>query len=125
VRQSLGDDAVEGRGQEEIALNAARVWCDAAAFDDALDAGRPDEAMARGRMRPMDHVRRRKPITAADAGPRVPSGPTRRARPEARERRESAARAAPAAGSSRRAPLEVRRVLVVPASSARSISISV
>lgn len=46
VRQSLGDDAVEGRGQEEIALNAERVWCDAAAFDDALDAGRPDEAMA-------------------------------------------------------------------------------
>ena len=46
VRQSLGDDVVLGRGQEEVELNRARVWCDAVAFEAALDGGRPDEAMA-------------------------------------------------------------------------------
>lgn len=46
VRQSLGEDVVQGRGQEEVELNRARVWCDVVAFEEALDGGRPDEAMA-------------------------------------------------------------------------------
>ena len=33
------------RGSEELALNRDRVWCDVVAVEDALDAGRPEDAL--------------------------------------------------------------------------------
>jgi len=38
ARQSLGEDAIIGRGDEELALNRDLVWCDACAFVDAASA---------------------------------------------------------------------------------------
>ncbi|HKG93747.1 MAG TPA: bacterial transcriptional activator domain-containing protein, partial [Gemmatimonadaceae bacterium] len=35
-----------GRGDEEVGVDFAAVWCDAREFERALDAGRPDEALA-------------------------------------------------------------------------------
>jgi len=46
LRASLGADAILSRGSEEIAVDRERVWCDVVAFDDALDAGRPEDALA-------------------------------------------------------------------------------
>src|SRR3989442_11531422 len=46
LRQALGDDALAGRGDEELALAEGRVWCDAVEFERALDNGRPSEALA-------------------------------------------------------------------------------
>jgi DNA-binding SARP family transcriptional activator len=37
LRRELGDGVVLSRGAEELGLNFERLWCDAAAFDDALD----------------------------------------------------------------------------------------
>ena len=37
VRRSLGSDAVVSRGNEELGMNPERLWCDAVAFDEALD----------------------------------------------------------------------------------------
>src|SRR5215212_10529857 len=34
LRRSLGDDVVEGRGDEEVGVAEERLWCDAAAFAD-------------------------------------------------------------------------------------------
>lgn len=45
LRQTLGDDAVVGRGDEELRLDAARVWCDAVAFDAAHAEGRHARAL--------------------------------------------------------------------------------
>ena len=45
LRSRLGDVFVS-RGNDEVALDAAAVWCDAAAFEDLLDSGRADEALA-------------------------------------------------------------------------------
>jgi DNA-binding SARP family transcriptional activator/TolB-like protein len=39
LRQELGENIVEVRGDEEVALNAALVSCDAAAFADAVESG--------------------------------------------------------------------------------------
>ncbi|UCG84898.1 MAG: hypothetical protein JSW71_13210 [Gemmatimonadota bacterium] len=39
IRQELGEDVVEVRGDEEIALNPAVVSCDAVAFADAVESG--------------------------------------------------------------------------------------
>ena len=44
LRQALGDSAIEGRGDEEIAAGPD-VWCDAAAFDAAIAAGRLEDAL--------------------------------------------------------------------------------
>jgi DNA-binding SARP family transcriptional activator/TolB-like protein len=38
LRRALGDDAVVGLGDEELGLSAARIWCDAAAVGQAIDA---------------------------------------------------------------------------------------
>jgi DNA-binding SARP family transcriptional activator len=38
LRASLGEDAIIGRGDEELALNSDRLWCDAWAMRDALEA---------------------------------------------------------------------------------------
>jgi serine/threonine-protein kinase len=36
IRQALGDDALISRGDEEIAVNRAAIWCDAIEFDAAI-----------------------------------------------------------------------------------------
>lgn len=46
LRTALGEDAVLSRGDGDVALNGDAVWCDVTAFEAALDAGRPGEAMA-------------------------------------------------------------------------------
>jgi serine/threonine-protein kinase len=46
LRRQLGDDAFLGLGNDEVALNPQALWCDAAAFEATLDAGRPEEAVA-------------------------------------------------------------------------------
>src|SRR3989442_1118147 len=46
LRQALGDDALAGRGDEELALGEGRVWCDAVEFERALDDRRPGDALA-------------------------------------------------------------------------------
>lgn len=45
LRSRFGDVFVSG-GKDEVAIDPAAVWCDAAAFEDLLDAGRADEALA-------------------------------------------------------------------------------
>lgn len=45
LRQALGEAVIEGRGDEEVAVNAETLWCDAAAFDAAIAAGRLEEAL--------------------------------------------------------------------------------
>ena len=46
LRASLGEPAISPRGDGTIELNGAVVWCDAVAFEAALDGGRADEALA-------------------------------------------------------------------------------
>jgi serine/threonine-protein kinase len=43
LRRHLGEKAVVGRGEEELALGD-EVWCDAVAFERAASEDRPDEA---------------------------------------------------------------------------------
>lgn len=45
LRTALGDEAIVSQGDGAVGLNAETVWCDAAAFEAALDAGRPREAL--------------------------------------------------------------------------------
>lgn len=45
LRRSLGDDVVLGRGDREVGLDADVFWCDAAAFDAAVDEGRHEDAL--------------------------------------------------------------------------------
>lgn len=45
LRRSLGDGAIESRGDEEIRLGDQSVWCDALAFDVAVDGARHTEAL--------------------------------------------------------------------------------
>lgn len=58
VRSVLGADAVIGRGDEELALSGDVVWCDAAAFTAAADAGMLAEALNlyRGDLMPGFHL---------------------------------------------------------------------
>ena len=46
LRRSLGEHTLLGRGDEEVGLAADRFWCDVAAFEDALQAGRAEEALS-------------------------------------------------------------------------------
>ena len=46
LRQALGPDVFVRRGGEDVGIDQARFWCDAAAFHEALEAGRPAEALA-------------------------------------------------------------------------------
>jgi serine/threonine-protein kinase len=39
IRQSLGDDVLLVRGDDEVAINRDRLWCDAPAFNEAVAAG--------------------------------------------------------------------------------------
>jgi serine/threonine-protein kinase len=45
LRQSLGDDVVVNRGDEEVGLAEGAIWCDAAVFQQALHAGELEEAV--------------------------------------------------------------------------------
>lgn len=45
LRQALGDTVIESRGDEEVAVSAAALWCDAVAFDAALAAGHLEQAL--------------------------------------------------------------------------------
>ena len=46
VRSALGADVILGRGEEEVGIGEGALWCDAAAFAAALDAGDEAAAMA-------------------------------------------------------------------------------
>lgn len=45
LRRSLGDDVLMGRGDREVGLDPALFWCDAAAFDEAVEQGRYEDAL--------------------------------------------------------------------------------
>lgn len=45
LRGSLGSEAVTSRGDDEISVPASVLWCDARAFEAALEENRPDIAM--------------------------------------------------------------------------------
>ena len=45
LRQTLGPDAFVRRGGEDVGIDPGRLWCDAAAFQEALDAGRAADAL--------------------------------------------------------------------------------
>jgi Tol biopolymer transport system component/DNA-binding SARP family transcriptional activator len=45
LRHALGRDVLLSRGDEEVAVSEARLWCDAVAFEQALDENRPAEAL--------------------------------------------------------------------------------
>lgn len=45
LRQSLGEGVINGRGQEEVGLRDAGLWCDAIAFERALAEGKPADAL--------------------------------------------------------------------------------
>src|SRR5262245_57860379 len=46
LRNALGEQAILTHGEDEVAVSRAVVSCDAQAFEAALDADRPDEALA-------------------------------------------------------------------------------
>ncbi len=46
LRASLGADALQSRGNEEIGVNSACVWCDVWAFEAAYEAGKGEAALA-------------------------------------------------------------------------------
>ena len=45
LRQALGPVTLTGRGDEEVGLDQAGVWCDARAFDERLSAGDTERAL--------------------------------------------------------------------------------
>lgn len=45
LRRSLGRDVVMSRGPGDLGVNSARLWCDAVAFEQALEAGASHEAL--------------------------------------------------------------------------------
>src|SRR5437879_7630637 len=47
VRDALGADVIVTRGDEDVGLDAARIWCDVVAFDQAVAAGEFGEALDR------------------------------------------------------------------------------
>jgi DNA-binding SARP family transcriptional activator len=46
LRQGLGDGVIVGRGEEEVGIDDAALWCDATAFDAAIAEGRSADALA-------------------------------------------------------------------------------
>lgn len=44
LRRELGEEAIRNRGDEEIGLDSALVWCDAVAFQRALESGAVEDA---------------------------------------------------------------------------------
>lgn len=47
LRRALGDEAIPGRGDREVGIDHALVRCDAAEFDDLIEAGAWEEALRR------------------------------------------------------------------------------
>ncbi|MDX1579866.1 MAG: BTAD domain-containing putative transcriptional regulator, partial [Gemmatimonadota bacterium] len=45
LRKALGHDVLIGRGDEEIGLSRAEVWCDVEAFERAVEEGRHGDAL--------------------------------------------------------------------------------
>ena len=45
LRRAVGVEVVSGRGDREVGTDPAALWCDATAFDDAVAAGRHEEAL--------------------------------------------------------------------------------
>src|SRR5439155_24409396 len=45
LRSSLGPDVLGRRGDEEVGIAAAALWCDAIAFEELLEQGKPAEAL--------------------------------------------------------------------------------
>ncbi|HEX9105916.1 MAG TPA: BTAD domain-containing putative transcriptional regulator, partial [Longimicrobiales bacterium] len=45
LRRSIGEEAILSRGDDELAVADAALWCDAVAFENAMAEGRPDEAL--------------------------------------------------------------------------------
>lgn len=45
LRQSLGEEMLVSRGDEEVGLAEGEVWCDAVAFEEALEGGDPGKAL--------------------------------------------------------------------------------
>lgn len=45
LRRALGSGVIAGRGTEEVSIAPGAVWCDALAFEEELDAGRPEAAL--------------------------------------------------------------------------------
>ncbi|HSL70634.1 MAG TPA: hypothetical protein VK864_10365, partial [Longimicrobiales bacterium] len=58
LRLCLGSGALRRDGDESVGVDGQRLWCDATAFDAAVDAGRLQEAMDlwRGDFLPGVHV---------------------------------------------------------------------
>lgn len=46
LRKAFGPGAIVGRGRESLALDEAHLWSDVRAFDDAMAAGRREDALA-------------------------------------------------------------------------------
>jgi DNA-binding SARP family transcriptional activator/TolB-like protein/tRNA A-37 threonylcarbamoyl transferase component Bud32 len=46
LRQALGPEVFVRRGGEDVGVDPGRIWCDAVAFQAAIDDGRPAEALA-------------------------------------------------------------------------------
>src|SRR5688572_29187546 len=46
LRRMLGDGVIVTRGEEEVGVDREMLWVDAAAFDEAFQAGRLDDALA-------------------------------------------------------------------------------
>ena len=46
LRAALGKESIVNRGDDDLGIAPALVWCDAAAFDEAMDRGSLAEAMA-------------------------------------------------------------------------------
>lgn len=45
LRRALGPETLVNRGGQEMGLDPQRIWCDVPAFEEALQAGRTDEAL--------------------------------------------------------------------------------
>jgi DNA-binding SARP family transcriptional activator len=58
LRRTLGCDALCGGGAQAVGVNPERIWCDASAFEAALDGGRLENALVlwRGDFLPGLHV---------------------------------------------------------------------
>ncbi len=46
LRRALGNGALHSRGAEEVCIETDVLWCDVLAFDEAIEKGRLDEALA-------------------------------------------------------------------------------
>ncbi|MDZ7658179.1 IS30 family transposase [Fodinibius sp.] len=46
IRESLGKDIIINRGTEEIGVNQDKIWCDAIAFEKALEDSEPRKALS-------------------------------------------------------------------------------